>query len=184
MRKVTFITGNQKKADFLSKHIGFEVKHVALELDEIQSLDLRKITEHKVRQAFEEIKSPILVEDVSFKFNTLGNLPGPFIRWFLEEMGNEKMCRLLDAYEDRSAEGKICFAYFDGMEVKFFEGSMSGTIADHPKGNYGFGWDPIFIPKGSNKTYGEMPEEEFRHFGIRHAIFPRIKEFLESIDKK
>ena len=184
MSKITFITGNQKKADFLSKHIGYEVGHLPLELDEIQSLDLRKITEHKVRQAFVKIKSPVLVEDVSLKFKALGNLPGPFIKWFLEELGNEKMCRLLDIYKDRSAVGEMYFAYFDGEEIKFFESTATGTISERPRGEHGFGWDPIFIPDGSTKTYGEMAEEEFRHFGIRHAIFPKIKEFLLKLDKK
>ena len=58
MKEVTFITGNQKKADYLAKYLGFPVKHHKLDLDEIQSLDLREIVEHKMRQAYEAVKGP------------------------------------------------------------------------------------------------------------------------------
>ena len=52
-----------------------EVLHEKIDLDEIQSLDLREIVEHKVRQAYEKIKKPVLVEDTSLRFEALGKLP-------------------------------------------------------------------------------------------------------------
>ena len=82
MTKVTFITGNPKKAEFLAKYLGLVVAHQKIDLDEIQSLDLRAIAGHKARQAFEVIGSPVLVEDVGLTFKSLGNLPGSFIKWF------------------------------------------------------------------------------------------------------
>lgn len=79
---ITFITGNQFKADYLAKYLGFSVDHHKLDLDEIQSLDLHKIVEHKVKQAYDILESPVLVEDVSLEFKALGGLPGavyPFL---------------------------------------------------------------------------------------------------------
>lgn len=58
---VTFITGNQAKADNLAEHLGLKVKHQKVELDEIQSVDLKVIVEHKVRQAYAIVQSPVLV---------------------------------------------------------------------------------------------------------------------------
>ena len=75
MQSITFITGNQKKADYLAKYLGFPIEHMKLELDEIQSLDLREVVEHKVRQAYEKVRKPILVDDVALEFSTLGRLP-------------------------------------------------------------------------------------------------------------
>ena len=75
MQSITFITGNQKKADYLAKYLGFPIEHEKLDLDEIQSLDLREITEHKAKQAYEEMKKPVLVEDVTLEFSALGRLP-------------------------------------------------------------------------------------------------------------
>ncbi len=75
MKKVTFITGNQAKADYLESFLGFPIDHVKVDLDELQSLDLEKIVEHKVKQAYAEIGKPVVVEDVSLEFEALGKLP-------------------------------------------------------------------------------------------------------------
>ena len=75
MYSITFITGNKKKADYLAKYLGLEVLHEKVDLDELQSLDLREIVEHKVRQAYEKVGKPVIVEDVSLTFTALGRLP-------------------------------------------------------------------------------------------------------------
>lgn len=182
MSKVTLITGNQNKADFLQKHLGMVVNHIALDLDEIQSLDLRKIAEHKARQAYGQIKSPVVVEDVSLIIKAMGALPGPLIKWFMQELGNEGLCKLADFYEDRSAEVSIVYAYCDGDRVEFFEGREEGSIAERPRGDEGFGWNPVFIPKNSSKTYAEMDEEETAKFSLRSPVIPKIKQFIDSLE--
>ncbi len=73
--QITFITGNPKKAEYLSKYLSFPILHEKIKLDEIQSTDLREIVEHKVRQAYDRMKSPVLVEDVSLVFEEFGKLP-------------------------------------------------------------------------------------------------------------
>jgi inosine triphosphate pyrophosphatase len=181
---VTFITGNSHKARILEQYLDFPVKHQKISLDEIQSLDLREITEHKVKQAFAIIKTPVLVEDVGLRFETWGNLPGPLIKWFVEEMGLERICRQLDMSENRSATAMITFAYYDGKKLEFFDGEIAGTISEKPRGS-DFGWNPIFTPNGSDMTYGEMDEQNKLAKGLRTAtVFPKIKDFLSSIDKK
>lgn len=181
MADVTFITGNQSKADFLAKYLDHPVAHQKVDLDEIQSLDLRRITEHKARQAYEIIKAPVLVEDIGLEFHALGRLPGPFVKWFIEDMGLEGMCRMLEGYNDRAATARICFAYYDGAQVELFEGSIQGTIADSPRGADGFGWNPIFIPDGADKTFAEMNDEETERFSLRTTtVFPQIRKFLNN----
>jgi inosine triphosphate pyrophosphatase len=86
MQSITFITGNQKKADYLARYLGFRIEHIKLDLEEIQSMELQEIVEHKVKQAYEKIKKPVIVEDASLEFTALGKLPGPFIKFFIEEM--------------------------------------------------------------------------------------------------
>ena len=81
MENVTFITGNQYKADYLAKYFGYPIDHLKLDLDEIQSTSLNEIVKHKVRQAYEKIKKPVIVEDVALEFAALGGLPGPFIKF-------------------------------------------------------------------------------------------------------
>jgi inosine triphosphate pyrophosphatase len=182
--KVTFITGNEHKARILEQYLDFPVKHQKIDLDELQSLDLREITQHKVKQAFEIVKTPVLVEDVGLRFEEWGNLPGPLIKWFVEEMGLEHMCRQLDISGNRAATAMITFAYYDGEQLKFFDGEVKGSISKEPRGK-DFGWNPIFIPAGSQETYAEMDEQGRLHLGLRTStVFPALKVFLSSIDKK
>lgn len=82
MKAVTFITGNQHKADYLSHILGVPLRHQAVDLTEIQSTSLEEIVEHKVRQAYMVARCPVLVEDVALGFTALGGLPGPFIKFF------------------------------------------------------------------------------------------------------
>jgi inosine triphosphate pyrophosphatase len=181
---ITFVTGNAHKARILEDYLGFPVSHQSIDLDELQSLDLHEITDHKVKQAFEIIKGPVLVEDVAVKFDHWGNLPGPLIKWFVEEMGLEKICRLLDSSASRDATAMITFAYYNGYSIKFFDGEIVGKIAQNPRGK-DFGWNPIFIPNGSDQTYAEMDEQNKLAKGLRTTtVFPEIKAFLSSIDKK
>src|SRR3989344_6334820 len=112
MKDITFITGNQNKADYLAKYLGLPVKHVKLDLDEIQSLDLKEIVEHKVKQAYEIIKSPVIVEDVSLEFAALGRLPGPFIKFFVEEVPFQIICNMITG-QTRKATAKSVFGYYD-----------------------------------------------------------------------
>ncbi len=183
MKTITLITGNQHKADFLQKHLGRKIDHLALDLDEIQSLNLREIAEHKVRQAYNHVKGAVLVEDVSLTINAMGKLPGPLIKWFLDELGNEGICQLAGLYKDRTAKVAIVYVYFDGKILKFFDDSEKGAIARHPRGTGGFGWNPIFVPAGSNKTYAEMDEEETAQFSLRSPVIPKIRQFLDELDK-
>jgi len=184
MTKITFITGNQKKADFLAKYLNHPVDHVKLELDELQSLDLREITEHKARQAYEKVQSPVLVEDISFTIAALGKMPGPFIKWFIQEVGYDGLCRLADPDPERKAETAVCYAYFDGQRINFFEGKLAGTMPEHPRGDDGFGFNGVFIPDGQNKTNAEMNRKETEKYSLRTTtVYPQMREFFLSLDK-
>ena len=177
MKSVTFITGNQNKADYLAKYLGVPVEHHKIDLDELQSVKLSVIVEHKVKQAYETIKSPVLVEDVSLEFTALGRLPGPFIKWFLEELDFQTICNLLEG-KDRSAVGRCMFGYYDGEELRLFEGSLNGTISTEPRGKDGYGWDQIFIPEGYDVTRAELSEEDYQKVYSIIRPLKQLKEFI------
>lgn len=177
---LVFITGNQNKADYLAKLLGMPVDHQKIDLDEIQSLDIRAITEHKVRQAYEIAKRPVLVEDVGLTIQALGRLPGPFIKWFIDDIGVEGICRLADLTPERAAFASCCYGYYDGTDLKLFYSELSGTIAEQPRGDGGFGWNPVFIPAGQPLTLGEMSEEEFNKHYLLIKPIRQTADFLQS----
>lgn len=180
MQSITFVTGNQKKADYLAKYLWIEVLHEKIELDEIQSLDLREIVEHKVRQAYEIAKKPILVEDTALEFCTLWKLPGTFIRFFVKELGHEWLCHLLDG-KDRSAIARTQYAYFDGKNLETFTGELRGVIAQHPGFDNGFGWDRIFIPDGYTVVRSELWEDDYKITYLKVKPIEAIRRFLMSL---
>ncbi len=179
--KVTFITGNQAKADALAAWLGFEVTHKKLELDEIQSVNNREIAEHKARQAFQMLQSPVLIEDVSLEFNALSGLPGPFIKWFVENPGLRATAKMLDGFSDKSATATCTWAYFDGAKLEFIEGFQYGTIAPEPRGSGGWGWDAIFIPDGNTITRGEMAIEQYEKSYTDSKNYPALRELLKNL---
>ncbi len=178
--KLTFITSNPHKADYLRTYLEIPVQFCSLEIQEVQSLDLNEIVQDKARKAYALLKEPVLVEDVSLSFHALNGLPGPFIKWFLDSMGNEKLCRLLDAFQDKTATAEVEYALCINEVVYTFKGrKLEGIIADHPRGALGFGWSPIFIPKGYSKTLGEMTDEERQEVSMRKPALEQIAKFLE-----
>lgn len=181
METLTFITGNAEKAAQLSRHLDFSVAHKKLDVHEIQSLDLEEVARHKAQEAYAQVKKPVLVEDTSLVFNALGSLPGPLIKWFLNTLGNEGLCKLLDSYKDRSAVAEVCFVLYDGSEVRTFMGEAKGVISSAPKGEQGFGWDPIFIPNGYSITWGEMDTEEQKNTSMRRIALKKLEAYLQSI---
>jgi len=179
---VIYVTGNAGKAKYFSKIIGLDIEHHDADVDEIQSLDLQEIVEHKAKKAYEQLKQPVIVEDTRYTIASLGKLPGPFVKWFEQEMGLERICRLADGDENREAAAGAAFAYYDGTIVKIFESQLAGRTPMHPKGPGGFGWNPIFIPGGQELTMAEMDEETFTKYYVQVKPFDRLREFLISLD--
>ncbi len=180
MDSINFITWNQNKANYLAKFLGIEVLHDKIDLDEIQSLDLQEVVEHKARQAYQIVQKPLLVEDTSLEFCSFGKLPGTFIKFFIQELGHEWLCRLLDGWE-RSAIGRTKFAYFDGTRLEIFTGEINWTIADHPGFDNGFAWDKIFIPEWYNCVRSELNEEDYKKIYLTIKPIEAVKEFLLSL---
>lgn len=182
MVSLTFITGNAAKAEQLGRHLDHPVAHKKLDLPEIQSLDLREIIEHKAKEAYKQIGGVVLVEDTSLTFKALGRLPGPLIKWFLTELDNAGLCKLLDGYTDREALAECVFGLYDGDKLHMFDGSALGSIAAAPRGERGFGWDPVFIPQGHTKTWGEMDIEEQKETSMRRIALLKLGAYLKQND--
>ncbi len=178
MKKLTFITSNPNKATQLSKYLSIELQHQTLELDEIQSLNLEVILQHKAKQAFAKVNSPVIVDDTSVVIKSFGKLPGPFIKWFLKELGPEKICNMVKSFKDRSAIAEVGVAFYDCKQLLIFKGKIVGEISDKPKGDRGFGWDFIFIPKGYNKTRGQMSQSDYDQTSPRRMALKKLEKFL------
>lgn len=182
MIDITFITNTEGKAVEAQEILGdgFKVTHKKVDLDEIQTIDGKEVIEKKAREAYSILKSPVLVEDTSLYFHAWNGLPGALVRWFLDAVGCDGICRMLGDEKDRSGYAESAIAYYDGKEMKIVTGRINGTISLILKGNKGFGWDPIFIPAGHNQTFGEMKMVQKNKISMRKIALEKLRDYLLS----
>lgn len=132
MQPLTLVTSNVKKAEQFSQWLGFPIEHVALDLPELQTMDMEAIVTAKAEIAYAVLKRPILVEDASLSFTALNGLPGPFTKFFLQAGGPELLSRLADLHADRRATYSVWIAYKDEHGVHVFHGDSIGSISGSP----------------------------------------------------
>ena len=173
---IYFVTGNKSKLREIESILELKLEHIDLDLDEIQAVEVKKVVEHKTRQAFKKIKKPVLTEDTGLYFEEWGGLPGALVKWFDKTLGYKKICQLLGT--NRQAQAQTVIGYFDGKRYKDFVGEIKGSIAQNPRGKYGFGWDPIFIPQGYKKTFAQMTLKEKNKISMRKIAAAKLKKFL------
>lgn len=181
--KLTFVTGNAHKAGKAAKLLGRDLMHEKLDLDELQTTDLNELVEHKVRQAYEKVGAPVMVDDFGFGFVAMNGLPGPFTKYFISSPnGPEMMCRMIDSFDDRSATVTTAIGYYDGMTLKIFTRSLAGTTAQHPRGSNGIDTDKIFIPSGYSMTRAELDDENYDKVYAMVRPYDELRNFLDTID--
>ena len=158
--KLTLVTGNKHKLAEWQRILPADIQLVAHDVDiaEIQSLDPEEIVADKAKHAYEQLQTPVVVEDVSAGLEKLGWLPGPFIKFFFKAMGEQALFTLAGK-PGEIAKASCTIAYYDGSRLFTVKGENLGTIVE-PRGNNGFGFDTVFMPNGSDKTYGEMTAQE------------------------
>ena len=135
---------------------------------------------HKLTEANKKYERTLFCEDTSLELECLGGLPGPYIKWFIGSIGIEGLSELALKYENTAATAKATIGYSDeNNKQHFFVGEVVGTIVS-PRGDTSFGWDPIFLPDGHEKTYGEMSREEKNSVSHRRQALEKLKVFLNK----
>ncbi|MFC1558836.1 RdgB/HAM1 family non-canonical purine NTP pyrophosphatase [candidate division KSB1 bacterium] len=120
----------------------------------------------KSKTIFEFTGQPAIADDSGLEIDVLEGKPGVNSARFAGystpyDMKNGKILSMMKDVpgDKRNARFKCVIAYSDNNAANTFEGVCEGKIAYEQKGTYGFGYDPIFIPDGYDKTFGELGEE-------------------------
>jgi XTP/dITP diphosphohydrolase len=126
-------------------------------------------------------------EDTGLEINSLNGEPGVYSARYAgakasmeENIG--KVLRNMQGITDRSARFKTVITYYANGKYVQFEGITEGEILNELRGSNGLGYDPIFKPKGSDKTYAEMTLDEKNGFSHRKKSFDRFANHLKEID--
>ena len=177
-----FITSNPyKKEEALEifKGRGITLEIVDIPIQEIMHLDLKVIVKDKILKAYKEFGLPCVVEHGAIKIEALNGLPGGISKVVWDNIGN-KLCKLILSGEARNAEAESVVGYCDGKQIYLFSGITKGTIAHEARGKRMFQWDPIFIPKGSTKTYSELGFPEKERYSQATKAWKKFIKFLEK----
>lgn len=150
------VTGNRGKIAEARMIVGEEMEAVSVDLPEIQSLDLTAILREKAAEAWRRIGRPLVIEDVSLELAAFNGFPGPLVKWMLESMGAEGMARAAAALGDTRATARCGLFYQDAERTLMVEGIAEGSLIVPGRGEHGFGWDPVFLPVESERTYAEL----------------------------
>jgi XTP/dITP diphosphohydrolase len=172
---VFFATGNIHKfneARSILTKLDIAVGMLRVKDLEIQSDSLMEIAETSAQDAFKRCHVPVIVEDAGLFIDALNGFPGPYAAYAYKTIGNKGLLKLMENVENRKARFQSAIAYCDIVSCTpvCFEGEAAGTITKVDRrgnGESGFGFDPIFQPAGSDKTFAEMTLEEKNCFSHR-----------------
>jgi XTP/dITP diphosphohydrolase len=135
---------------------------------------------------------PALADDSGIEINVLGGAPGVYTAdWAETPNGRDFMKAMTRAWEEIEAKGArppytarfnacLCLAWPDGHSETIL-GQASGTVVWPPRGDQGFGYDPMFVPDaGDGRTFGEMPHADKEAISHRTDAFEKLKQVFED----
>ena len=176
--KAYFLTSNKHKFEEVKPifdEYGIELVMLPYEKVEVQG-SLEQVAVVAAAIAY-SLPKPLLVEDAGLFVEALNGFPGPYSSYVYKTIGWKGILKLMEGVKNRRAYFKAVVACFH-KGIRVFEGVVEGEIAEEGRGNKGFGFDPIFIPKGYNKTFAEMGVEEKSKISHRGKAFRKAAEAI------
>lgn len=178
--KIYFATGNSEKVEHARNILSdCDIEQLDVETVEPQSGSIEEIALSKVEQAVEKSNVEedvfLIADDSGLFLDELNGFPGPLSSPFDSMVGKERLLDLVDVGADAKFRAAIALQVPDG-ENEVFVGSAEGEIVE-PRGDEGFGYDPLFLPEGNDKTWGQDPsfKDENSH---REEALLKLKDFL------
>lgn len=190
--KLIFATNNQHKVDEIRSVVGnkleiITLKEAGIDIDIPEPYNtLEENASGKSKTIFEMTGTSCFSEDTGLEVAALGGEPGVKSARYAGDNRSfdaniEKLLSNLAGKDDRSARFRTVISLLiDGRETQF-EGICNGQIIEKRRGEHGFGYDPVFIPTGSDKTFAEMSMEEKNLFSHRKKATQKLVAFLNSL---
>ena len=193
---ISFVTGNQGKVREASDYLPVPIEQVEYDYTEIQAADVEAVAVRGAREAFGALggEEPALVEDSGLFVDALDGFPGPYSAYIEDTLGIERVYRLVAPEENPRAAFRSVVAYatddpvdalsaeydgrrrvLDGVTVVTFSGSVRGEIVA-PRGDGGFGYDPIFEYDG--RTFAELTTAEKNAISHRGRALEKLGDWL------
>ena len=180
--KLKVITSNPGKvAEFQRAFadMGIEMEHLRLPYDEIQTSELEEVVEKGMAEIRAKGVRDFIIDDSGMFVNALKGFPGVYSAYGQKTIGNAGILKLMEGVEDRSAVFKCCIGCDIGGRTIIVTGTCDGVILDAPRGDGGFGYDPIFSPDGK-RSFAEIGIEEKNRMSHRGNAIELLRRELQS----
>ncbi len=128
--------------------------------EEIQADTLEEVVKHCLAELRAKRTDDVIIDDSGLFIDALGGFPGVYSSYVYRTLGCRGILRLLSGSEDRKASFVCIVGCIAGGADIVVSGMVEGSIGFEERGDRGFGFDPIFIPKGYERTFAEMTVEE------------------------
>lgn len=141
----------------------------------------------KAEFGFKKYGKPCFSDDSGLEVEALNNEPGVYSARYAgdprsDERNMDKLLQALEGVENRNACFKTVLAYIDNSgKEHYFEGKIEGKITKEKRGDGGFGYDPIFIPNGFDKTFAELSLEEKGKISHRALA---VEKFIKHLNQE
>jgi len=184
MKALDFITSNKgklKEAQAALGPLGFDVRQNDIGYPELQADSLDQVALFGMEQVKARVEGAFMLEDSGLFIEPLGGFPGVYSAYVMKTVGNPGVLRLLGDRKDRGSVFRSCFGYYDPDRGPLLaKGECKGTISTMIRGTHGFGYDPIFVPEGDDRTFGEMTLEEKNTVSHRGRALKALVELLRG----
>ena len=161
--ELLFATSNHhkvKEANAVAAGFGLEFEQVNVLYPEVRADAVGRVAEEGAKYVYNQMKKPIIVEDSGLFIDAFDGFPGAYSAYVFHKLGCAGILKLMDGAADRKARFVSAIGYCDRRGVKVFEGVVEGFIAGEARGSEGFGYDPLFKPHDSPKTFAEDPKHK------------------------
>ena len=188
--KLIFATNNQHKVDEMQSAIGNQIEVISLneagiDIDIPEPHEtLEENASEKSRTIYNITGTNCFSEDTGLEVDALNAEPGVKSARYAGEEKNfakniEKLLQNLKGKSDRKARFRTVISLILDGEEWLFEGVSEGEIIQDQRGHNGFGYDPVFMPSGSTRTFAEMDLEEKNMFSHRRKAADALVLFLQ-----
>jgi XTP/dITP diphosphohydrolase len=137
----------------------------------------------KAKVIFDKTGKNVLADDSGLEVEAINNSPGVYSARYAglpvnQKKNVEKLLGALHGITNRNAKFKTVLAFIYQGQTNYFEGIIEGSISIAPKGNNGFGYDPVFIPEGYLQTFAELSSKKKNLISHRALALQKFNTFL------
>lgn len=152
-----------------------------LELWECETLSLEEVAIEKAKQAFAELKKPLIVEDTGIFFEGFTDFPGSKAKRIYERLGFEGLLKLVSK-KSRRAYFKTIICFTDGKQYKLFSGTLKGKIANkvYCENKDVMPYEKIFVPSGFNKPLCMLSRRKKNEISHRAKAAEKLGSWLKK----